>query len=300
MNARAQPLRRIRAAAPPASSPEDLRAREERIGAILLRIGRIDEAGLGRIVELQRRTNAPFARAARHLGLLSRDDIQTAIGVEQGIVAPDAGEGRLPPGLIVARRPSSPGAEAFRALRTRLVTGRDAERLNLFSIASIASAREVDHVAANLAAAFAQIKKRTLIVDADLRGSRLSRLFSLPKGPGLAEALRGDADLRDAIRPTIVANLSALTSGDVDASAHELLAGPLLDPTLAWMRAAYDVVILTTTRFGPRADAQFVWRSTGSAFIVSRRHEDRLPELRALNAALRQVDAVAFGAALAA
>ena len=50
---------------------------------------------------------------------------------------------------------------------------------------------------------------------------------------------------------------------------------------------------------GAVADAQFVWAAAGDVFIVVRRHVDRLEELKAMNGALRQVDASIIGAALA-
>jgi Mrp family chromosome partitioning ATPase len=88
-------------------------------------------------------------------------------------------------------------------------------------------------------------------------------------------------------------------SGRVDASSHELLASHALSPVFDWTRAAYDVVMVLTARYGDVADAQFVWRRTKSAFVIARKNEDRLPALRALHGGLRQADADVFGAALA-
>jgi capsular exopolysaccharide synthesis family protein len=303
MNVRAQPLARAltpRRRGPRVVHDPAVRAlREERISEILMRLGRLDREGLGRIIELQKETNTPFAKAATRLGLLSRDDIQTAIGIEHGIVAPDGGEGRLPPTLVVARRPASSEAEAFRALATRLLTCREAEKLNLFSIASSAAPRDCDHVTANLAACFAQMKKRTLILDADLRAERMRKLFGLEPGPGLADFLRAEADLRKCLSPTVISGLSVVPSGRIDASSHELLASSALAPAFDYVRAAYDVVIVVTARYGAIADAQFVWRRTKSAFVIARKNEDRLPVLLALHGGLRQADADVFGAALA-
>ncbi|HNR78036.1 MAG TPA: hypothetical protein PKM48_12960, partial [Parvularculaceae bacterium] len=64
------------------------------------------------------------------------------------------------------------------------------------------------------------------------------------------------------------------------------------------LRCAFDIVVVMTAPAGPVADAQFVWAAAGGAFIVVRRDRDRLAELKALNDALRQVDATIVGAAL--
>lgn len=298
--------RRVRQSAPPppsrAATPAVSQARAEhdrRLGATLIRLGKLNDEAIAKIVELQRQTNAPFAKAASKLGLLTREDVETALGVQNGFIREQEGEGRLPSNAIIVRRPASKEAEQFRALRTRLLTSKDADKLNLFAIAANGSSREADHVALNLAVSFAQIGKRVLIVDADLRATRLAARFSLPAGPGLRETLSAQCDIRDAIRPTIIANLSVLTAGELSPSAHELLSGKTLTLTFDYLRCAYDIVLVMTTPFGPVADAQFVWAAAGGVFIVTRRNLDRLAELKTLNTALRQIDAAIIGAALA-
>ncbi|MCB2112113.1 MAG: polysaccharide biosynthesis tyrosine autokinase [Parvularculaceae bacterium] len=273
--------------------------REFRLGATLKRLGKLNDESLGRIEELQRRTNAPFAHIASSLGLLTREDVETAIGVQNGFIREGDGEGRLPQNAVIVRRPKSKEAEQFRAMRTRLLTSSGAEKLNLFAIAGGKSARASDHVAVNLAASFAQLGRNVLLVDADLRATRLARNFGLEAGPGLRETLAGETDIRKAIRPTVVSNLSVLTSGALSPSGHELLSHNTLGLTFEYLRCAFDIVIVMTAPFGPVADAQFVWAAAGGAFIVTRRNHDRMDDLKALNAALRQVEASVIGAALA-
>jgi protein-tyrosine kinase len=281
------------------AAAEQKRAREQQLRDTLVRLGRLNDEAVARIATLQREINAPFAKAASKLGLLTRDDIETAIGVQHGFIREGEGEGRLPKSLVIVRRPQSREAEQFRALRTRLLTSKEGESIGLFAIAAHGVADGADHVALNMAASFAQLRKRVLILDADLRADRLSRAFSLEAAPGLSETLNGECDIRKAIRPTIVANLSVLTAGATDGDSHELLASEALRLTLEYLRCAFDAVIVMTAPFGPVADAQFVWAAAEKAFVVARRHKDRLPELKDLNVALRQVGASVIGAALA-
>ncbi len=285
----------------PASAAEaEARAeRDRRLSATLLRLGKLNEEALGRIAEIQRQTNAPFARTAKKLGLLTKEDFETAVGVQNGFLREGEGDGRLPADLAIVRKSGSREAEQFRAMRTRLLTSKESEKLNLFAIASSDSCREADHVALNMAASFAQLGKRVLIVDADLRSSRLASRFAVPPAPGLKETLAGECDIRKAVRPTVIANLSVLTAGAASATSHELLAGETLRLTFEYLRCAFDVVIIMTAPFGPVADAQFVWAAAGNVFVVMRRHLDRKAESNALHAAIRQVEADMFGAVLA-
>lgn len=273
--------------------------RDRRLGATLVRLGKLNQDAIDRIAEMQRQSNAPFAKAASKLGLLTKEDFVTALAAQNGFLREGEGEGRLPANAVIVRRPASKEAEQFRALRTRLMTSKESEKLNLFAIAASGSPHEADHVAINMAASFAQLGKRVLIVDADLRAHRLSSRFAVPSGPGLKETLLGECDIRKAIRPTIIANLSVLTAGDHAAGLIDLLSAETLRLTFDYLRCAYDVVIVMTTPFGAVADAHYVWSAAGSVFVVARRHQDRLHELQSLNAALRQVEAEIIGAALA-
>lgn len=281
------------------AAAEQKREREALLRDTLLRLGRLNDEAVERIQTLQREMNAPFAKAASKLGLLTRDDIETAIGVQHGFIREGEGEGRVPAGLVIVRRPQSREAEQFRALRTRLLTSREGEAIGLFAVASFGTHEGADHIAFNMAASFAQLRKRVLILDSDLRRTRLSGAFAVEHGPGLRETLLGACDIRKAIRPSIVQNLSVLTAGAPDKDGHELLASEALRLTLEYLRCAFDVVIVMTAPFGPVADAQFVWAAAEKAFVVSRRHHDRLPELKELNAALRHAGAGVLGAALA-
>ncbi len=284
----------------PKSADRQARAdRDKRLGATLVRLGKLNEEALDRINDLQRQTNAPFAKAASKLGLLTREDFETALGVQNGFIRECDGEGRLPANAVIVRRPASREAEQFRALRTRLLTSKEADKLNLFAIACSGKCREADHVALNMAASFAQVGKRVLIVDADLRASRLSRIFGIDAGPGLRETLAAECDIRNAIRHTVIANLSILPAGASTPTGHELLSAKTLNLTFDYLRCAFDIVIVMTAPVGLIADAHFIWRAAQSVFVVTRRNFDRLTELKSLNAALRQVDATVIGAALA-
>jgi capsular exopolysaccharide synthesis family protein len=292
---RRTPAPRREAASPPQISAE----RERRLSATLLRLGKLNQEALDRIAAMQRQTNAPFAKTAAQLGLLTREDLETAIGVQNGYLREHEGEGRLPPEAVIIRRPASKETEQFRALRTRLLTSKDSEKLKLFAVTANRTSREADHVTINLAASLAQIGKRVIIVDADLRGRRLASRFGVANEPGLKETLDGACDIRQAIRPTIIANLNILTSGDPTTGGPELLIGETLRLTLDYLRCAYDAVIVMTTPFGEIADAQFVWSAAGSVFVVTRRHQDRGPEIKALDGAIRHVGADVFAAVLA-
>jgi len=93
-------------------------------------------------------------------------------------------------------------------------------------------------VCCNLAIAMAEIGRRVLLVDADLRKPRVHHVFGLDNERGLVDILKSgpvaDELIAPLVRPTSVANLFALTSGpETSAAANLLFAGhmPALKPS---------------------------------------------------------------------
>jgi chromosome partitioning protein len=103
--------------------------------------------------------------------------------------------------------------------------------------------------AVNLAAAFAEGGRRTLLVDVDPQGAAGAGLGLGPSKPSLYDVLMGDADAADAVVPSGLDNLDVLPA-DLDLAGAEIglprLAGwqTRLRDVLAGAEAAYDVVVL--------------------------------------------------------
>jgi capsular exopolysaccharide synthesis family protein len=106
------------------------------------------------------------------------------------------GRRRRAPELVMLKQPNSPGAEAYRTLRTRVLFL--ASRLQVASImvTSAGPAEGKSTVAANLALALAETERDVLLVSADLRQPRLHQFFALPNQSGLPDVLT-DELLRD-------------------------------------------------------------------------------------------------------
>src|SRR6266403_4653621 len=87
------------------------------------------------------------------------------------------------------------GAERFRTLRSRLYQIAGTRPLRRIVVTSSVPAEGKTFVAANLAQSIVrQPDRKVLVIDADLRASRLHMAFGAPAGPGLTEYLRGEAD----------------------------------------------------------------------------------------------------------
>lgn len=125
---------------------------------------------------------------------------------------------RIPPkdGLLIPRaRPVSPEAEALRALRTNILLAPGVNSARSLLVTSCVPHEGKSVVAANLAADFASIGRRVILVDANLRMPRLDKILGLPNDRGLTELLRTDEpDIDNALQRTYDPNLFFLSSGD--------------------------------------------------------------------------------------
>lgn len=145
-------------------------------------------------------------------------------------------------------------------------------------------------VSANLAMAYAQSGLKTLLIDGDMRNARQEEMFRVDtQAPGLAEALRGDVSLEEAVTEVGCENLSLLAAGRVGRSPSDLLNTKAFTELLAEARQQYDQVIIDSPPVNAVNDARIISTLVDAVVVVLRRDESRSS---AIKAALEGLDAV--------
>jgi protein-tyrosine kinase len=257
-------------------------AREDRrIGSILAAQGKLGPQDIERVLQLQQSQGSRFGEAALRVGLITKDDLQSALAKQYDFPHLLPGPGGISTEIIVAYEPFHPRAEELRALRTQLSIrwSNAGVRHRVLAIASPGPGEGRSYVAANLAAVFSQLGERTLLIDADLRAPRQHRIFDVPDRIGLSAVLSGRAD-RSAVVPVpqFGGMLSLLPAGARPPNPQELLSRRALAGLLQELRTEFDVIFIDTppaTRF---ADAQSVTFQAGSAMVLARRNHTRLAD----------------------
>jgi capsular exopolysaccharide synthesis family protein len=127
-------------------------------------------------------------------------------------------------------------------------------------------------LASNLAISLAEIHRKVLLIDADLRRPRLHRIFEFENDRGLIDLLRPQNGLvlEDIARPSGVPNLSVVTSGNAGERDPVLLHSARFAELVGSARAAYDIVLIDTPPLLGMADARIVARHSDGVILVAR------------------------------
>jgi succinoglycan biosynthesis transport protein ExoP len=130
---------------------------------------------------------------------------------------------------------------------------------------------------ANLGISLAEIGRRVLLIDGDLRRPRLGKLFGLQFATGLSDALlaegNGTITLDSVVRPSTVPGLYVLPGGSEPANISKLLHSTFLDSLIELARSEYDFVLIDSPPMMGMADARLLSRNADGVILISRAGE---------------------------
>ncbi len=148
---------------------------------------------------------------------------------------------------IVTEEHSTGAIEAYRALRTSVLSELNKKHEKVMMITSADSREGKTLTALNMSIMVAQMGKRVLMIDMDLRRGRLHRSLGLDREPGVTDVLREGGSLKDIIQPARIENLYVAPSGSgVDDSA-ELLQSSDIVQLLVDVQDDYDYIVIDTS-----------------------------------------------------
>jgi capsular exopolysaccharide synthesis family protein len=185
-------------------------------------------------------------------------------------------------------------AESVDSIRALIAqSGREAPRVILVTSA-------VEHegkttFAAQLAASLARSDKRTLLLDGDLRHPNVHLALELEVGRGLAELLRGELTADEAVQPTSIDGLFAVTGGVCDYAAVTALSRPELARLIRHYRDSFDHVVIDAGPVLAFADALLLGQQSDVAIVASMRDTSRIPLINATIDRLRSVGVRVLG-----
>lgn len=187
--------------------------------------------------------------------------------------------------------------ESYLAVRTNLSFLTDHGAPKVFMLTSSRPNEGKSLSAYALARLFAETGSRIVLLDADMRNTRLDDLVILDeKRPGLSNYLSGSNESADIVQRPEGQNFDMIAAGPIPPNAAELLASERFRELLAQLRDTYDHVIIDAPPVLGLADAPLLSRTVdGVLFVI----ESNVGKLRLVRGALKRLElpgAKIFGA----
>lgn len=157
--------------------------------------------------------------------------------------------------------------EAFKTLRSNLLfSGSD---IKTIVITSTFENEGKSTVSAELSKSLAEIGKKTIMLDADMRKSvTLRRNLKTQNVMGLSELLSGQATIEQVLYNTQLSEFDIIFSGHFPPNPVELLSSPKFAELLEQMKQRYDYIIIDTPPLAPVIDAAVISAHCDGAIMV--------------------------------
>ena len=209
--------------------------------------------------------------------------------------------------LVTAVQWRSPAAEAYRILRTNVLSAASAADVKSIVVTSAHSGEGKSATVANLGVVLARAGKDVTLVSADLRRPRLHEYLDCDEQMGLIEVLAGRATLDHALQEVILpkhgfdtssASLRLLPTGSIEDDPGELLASTSMTRVLKEIETLSDIVLIDVPPVLPITDALVVAEVTKSALLVIGPKASTRPTITAAKQRLDRVGAQILGGVL--
>ena len=188
--------------------------------------------------------------------------------------------------LVVKNDPKSPISEIFRTLRTNLQFMNNKNKLKSLLVTSTLAGEGKSWISANLAVTFAQMGKKVIILDADMRKGRQYRIFNISPIPGLSNYLSGytdnekEVDLADFVQETEIENLYVIPAGNIPPNPSELLVSESMIELIEKLKEICDIIIIDGPPTQIVTDSLILTRIADSTAIVAESNKTKKESLR--------------------
>ena len=194
--------------------------------------------------------------------------------------------------LVLNNDPKAIISETIRTLRTNLQFASIDKKIKSILITSSMPGEGKSFIASNLAVAFAQSGKRTLLVDCDIRNGRQHYIFGTHNRKGISNLLLEDIGTKynEYIHKTTIENLSVMFRGITPPNPSELLGSSKNKELIKILEENYDIVIFDSAPInGGLTDSLIMGNLVDGVIIVS---SCKVTSVNVLNATKKSLETV--------
>lgn len=170
--------------------------------------------------------------------------------------------------LIASIDPKSPISEQYRTIRTNIQYSSVDKEIKTLMVTSSGPGEGKSTTAANLAITFAQLGKKVLLVDADLRKPTVHHTFSVNNLFGFTTVLTKQKTLETTVIETEEKDLFILTSGPIPPNPAELLSSKSMEQFFEEAKTLFDYILFDTPPLLAVADPQILANQCDGTILV--------------------------------
>jgi capsular exopolysaccharide synthesis family protein len=210
--------------------------------------------------------------------------VKGAEGLEQLVGAPvlgiipmitdepnvDVAASKIARDLYVFKNPKSQVAECCRSIRTNILFSAADRPMKTITVSSPRPGEGKTTTAIYLGTTMAQGGQRVLVIDTDLRRSRLHKSFGVSPAAGLTTLLLGDANYDTVVTSTDVPGLFVLPCGPQPPNPVELLLTKRFGVVLEELAKRFDRILLDSPPVLAVTDAVVLSRLSDGVILVAR------------------------------
>lgn len=200
--------------------------------------------------------------------------------------------------IISYNDPKSVISEQYRAIRTNIEYSNVDQNTKTILVTSSDKNEGKTTTVSNLAVSFANLNKKVLLIDCDLRNASIHKMFRLNNIYGLTDILAKDRAVDKCIQETELENLYVLTAGAIPPNPAEILSSEKMKNLIEDLKNIYDYIFIDTPPIGLVTDAGVLSSFTDGVVLVVKSESVEKKYLEETKKKLDAVDARILGAIL--
>ena len=200
--------------------------------------------------------------------------------------------------IISYNDPKSVISEQYRAIRTNIEYSNVDQNTKTILVTSSDKNEGKTTTVSNLAVSFANLNKKVLLIDCDLRNASIHKMFRLNNIYGLTDILAKDRAVDKCIQKTELENLYVLTAGAIPPNPAEILSSEKMKNLIENLKNVYDYIFIDTPPIGLVTDAGVLSSFIDGVVLVVKSESVEKKYLEETKKKLDAVDARILGAIL--
>lgn len=200
--------------------------------------------------------------------------------------------------IISYNDPKSVISEQYRAIRTNIEYSNVDQNTKTILVTSSDKNEGKTTTVSNLAVSFANLNKKVLLIDCDLRNASIHKMFKINNIYGLTDILAKDRAVDKCIQETELENLYVLTAGAIPPNPAEILSSEKMKNLIEDLKNIYDYIFIDTPPIGLVTDAGALSSFIDGVVLVVKSESVEKKYLEETKKKLDAVDARILGAIL--